>query len=210
VTPITLTTWMATVKAWAANVARRRRRPDLAEDIAAAALEALLTADRAGEDPAGDPTLEVRIARELELGDSFSTARDCDLTAQVNEDKDHGWVSSYLETIAHDGDQESAMAAAIDGDAREEGRDQAEILEEISEHAASLSPLEDQLLALRHLYGYKQTEMARYLGVSQAHVSRRMQATRTRLRARRELEEFEQKCAEDPDHSKLEVAWITL
>lgn len=87
-----LEAWLGTLKSWAAGVARRRRRPDLAEDIESAAVELMLARGQMGVVP--DPEVERVIAAELELADNFSTARDSDLTAAANERFDRETVGS--------------------------------------------------------------------------------------------------------------------
>lgn len=199
-----------TLKMWSRKFASRIKRSDLAEDIESSAL--LFFAQRGSIGWECTKELERYVKRACSLSDDLKLSRDSDLTARVNmASKDRAHCVSYVEEYLEDPQTEDDLLAVIDGEERKEGRDQAELLEDIDQASSELlSFKEDQVYSLRYLWGYSIRETARYLDCHQSHVSALRKRARTRLQAKSELRRFEEKCAEDPAYSQMEVSWIRL
>lgn len=201
--------YLKELKTWAEGACRRRRRPEMAEDFESLALELLVEGSRMGEKP--DAELERVVAKRLDLADNFSTARDSDLSAGL-EDFDGSYIEEFV-LDADDSDPESLLiqAQALQaGEEREEGKDLEEIVQEIDRERAELTPIEDQILTLRHLWHYRQKDIASYIGRSQGHVSIMSRRSAARLKGKQDLKTYKARAEADSDFTKLEVAWITL
>lgn len=196
--------WRRSVKLWSRRFASRVRRSDLAEDIESAVIVFFGCQGHMGWECRKE--LERFVRNACSLGDDRKLARDSDLTARANEQRDHGYVASFLEERVQDPHGEDDLVAALDGEPREEGRDQDELLEEIDQAAAGLSVEQEQVLSLQHLWGYSIRETARYQRCSTATVSTR----RKQARIRRESRTLRAKADADPTFTQVEVSWIRL
>lgn len=196
--------WLSALKKWAIALARRRRRPELAEDIESCALDHLVAQGRVGS--AMDRALERSVTKALELGDTFSTARDGDLSAGIED-----FEGSFIEEFIIDKNTgEDHVAAILDGESAEEGRDHSEVLDELVTTESLLPAKEETALSLKVLRGFTQAETAKYMQVSQSQVS--ILLKRAGMRAR-EIQDFNTLMARfrvEPTFGQLEVAWIRI
>jgi DNA-directed RNA polymerase specialized sigma24 family protein len=202
-----LRVWMKTVRAWAAGVARRRRRLDMVDDIEGQAIEILIASGRTGQDP--DEELETQVARELELGDNFSTARDSDLTAAVNEKSERESVGSFVGELVSDGSSEDTMISLLDGDPREEGRDLEEIQEDLEQVMPLLRPREEQLFMLRNMLGLTWRQVGQHLRITPEYAWLLYQKAQKRTSALLAVRQLLDR-AKEPDFTQLEIEWLTL
>lgn len=199
--------WLKDLKQWSLGVGRRRRRSDMAEDIEGKAIEILVESSLVGS--ALTSALEARVAKALDLNDSFSTSRDSDLGAGLED-----FEGSYLESFVVDAsteNQEDTVISLIDRQPiTEEGRDFEEIEDEITKHRRELHAIEDQVLTLRHLFGYTTKEIARYLGVSVSYAYVVLRRSRERMKGIGDLVEINARIQSDPNFTKLEVEWLAI
>jgi DNA-directed RNA polymerase specialized sigma24 family protein len=179
----------------------------LAEDIESAAIELMLSLGRMGEPP--DQEIETQVARELELADNFSTARDSDLTAAVNDHSDRESVGSFVGELVSDGTSEDTVIALLDGEPREEGRDLEEIQEDLDKVMPLLRPREEKLFVLRNMLGLTWAEVGKHLRISPEYAWLLYRKAQQRTSAMLQLRDL-LKRSQEPDFTELEVEWLAI
>lgn len=198
--------WLKELKAWSVACCRRRRRPELAEDFESLALELLVERDMVGQ--ALEVNLERAVARKLELGDNFSTARDSDLAAGL-EDFEGSFLESFIVDQSTEG-QEDILQRALDGEEEDLGEDPEVTRARADDASRGLCIREDAIFHLRTYLGYKQREVASYLNMTQANVSVLERRAKQRMGDLEGVRELKEKVLADESYTQLEVAWISF
>lgn len=198
------------LKAWARKYASRIRRPDMADDFESAGLVFFFELGRI--DWGMRAALERHARESCSLKDDMMLARDSDLTARVNERaKDRGDMASYMEELIADPHTEEDLLSVLDGEPRVEGRDQAELLDEIEEASTHhLSLQEDSVLTYIHFWGAETRDLAREWDCTPSTARKRVKRIERKVQLRTDVARLLARVNAEPDFTQMEVRWVTL